>query len=108
MAQGLPRGPCSFFCPAFRFLTEKQFQIVIHRADARDAEILDQHVGHVRRQERRERRPQMDVLDAQMQQRQQDDNGFLLVPGDVERQRQVVDVFSPKISFSFRAISASE
>ena len=65
---------------SFQLLSSnEEFHVVVHRSDAGDAEVLDEHLGDVRREERREGRAKMDVLHAKVKERQQDDDGLLLV-----------------------------
>lgn len=71
---------------------DHRLDVVLDRRDAADAEVLDENLGDIRGEESRQRRSEVDVLDAEVQQGQQDDDGLLLVPSDVEDKRQLVDV----------------
>lgn len=77
-------------------LREEQLQVVLHGADSGDAEVLYQHLGHIGAEEGGEGGAQVDVLDAQVQQSQQDDDGLLLVPGNIVDNGQVVDIIKAK------------
>lgn len=44
----------------------------------------------------------MDILDAQIQQGEKHNDCFLLVPCDIERNRQVVDIVQPKDLLQFQ------
>ena len=57
-----------------------------------DAEGIHQHVHDVRRDESGKSGTQHDVLHTEVQQRQQHQHRFLLVPGDIERQGKTVDI----------------
>jgi len=70
---------------------EAGFEVVLDGADGHDVELLDEHVQHGRGGKRGERRAEADVLDAEVEQRQQDANGFLFVPRKDQRERQIVD-----------------
>ena len=72
-------------------LAENRLQIFLCCGNRRDIEVFHQEVEHVGCDKGRQRRSQPDVLDAQVQQRQQDGHRLLLVPGEDQRQRQVVD-----------------
>ena len=76
--------------------SEEQLQILVHCGDAGDAEVFDQHIGHVRREEGRKRRSEVNILHSEGEQGEQDDDGLLLVPGNVERQRELIDVVEPE------------
>ena len=71
---------------------DHRLDVVLDRRDAADAKVLDENLGDIRGEESRQRRSEVDVLDAEVQQGQQDDDGLLLVPSDVEDKRQLVDV----------------
>ena len=75
----------------FNALSQNLLQILLRRADRMDIIILYQEVQYIRRYEGRKRRPQVNIFNAQMQQGQQDADGFLLVPGEHQGQRQVID-----------------
>lgn len=83
-------------------------QILLDTADPGNAELFDQHLGHVGAEEGRQRGAEVDVVDSQREQGQQHDDGFLLIPGDVVDDGQVVDVVQPEHFLSLRAIRASE
>lgn len=58
-----------YWCFRFLFsLANQQPDVVIDRADARDAEVIDKHLRDVGREEGWERRAEVDVLHAEMQQ----------------------------------------
>src|SRR6266508_2753629 len=59
-----------------------RLQIGIGRGDLPDIEVLHQEVEDVGGEVGRQRRAELDVLDTQVQQRQEDDVGLLLVPGE--------------------------
>ena len=63
------------------FLLQQLLQIFFRCADRGDAEVLHQVIQHIRGNERRERGPEADILDSQIQQRQQDTDRLLFVPG---------------------------
>ena len=51
---------------------------------------------------------EVDVLDTKRQQCQKNNHSFLLVPGNIVDDRQIVDIVEPKTSFNFSAITARE
>ena len=71
---------------------EKAVQILLHSADAGDAEGICQHLGHVGGEKGRQGGAQVDVFHAQVEQGQQDNHRLLLIPGDVIDDGQVIDV----------------
>ena len=73
-------------------LTEEQLHIVLDRADACNAEVLNENLCHIGAEEGGQSGTQVDILHAQVQQGQQHDDRLLLIPGDVVDNRQVVDV----------------
>ena len=52
--------------------------------------MVDEHLEHGGGDERGEGGPDADVLDAEGEERQQDADGFLLVPGEHQREREIV------------------
>lgn len=72
--------------------TKEHFHVIFHIGDAIDPEVIHEDLGHVRRQECRKRRAQMDIFDAKIQQGKQHDYRFLLIPGNVVGNRQLVDI----------------
>ena len=84
-----------------RFLAEEELDIVLDGADAGNAEVVDQNVCDIRGKESRKRRSEVDVLHAKVEQGKQNDDRLLLVPRDVEENRQVVDVVCTKNLFQF-------
>lgn len=73
-------------------LPDQLLEILIHRPDGADPEVLDQHIDHRRTDEGGQRGPEVDVLDPEVEQGQQHGHRLLLIPGDVEDDRQLVDV----------------
>jgi len=65
--------------PLFR--SEYRFQILVHRTNRSDIELFNQDIKGGRADERGQRRAELDILYAQMQQRQENYNRLLLVPG---------------------------
>ena len=63
-------------------------EVALGRGGRRDGIVLGEEVQDVRREERRERRPEADTLDAEVQEREQDADGLLLVPAEHHRERQ--------------------
>ena len=66
--------------------------VFLHSGDGLDAEVFHQDIGHVGGKEPGKGRPEADSLDSEGKQGKKDRHGFLLIPGDVERERQFVDV----------------
>ena len=66
--------------------------VFFYGADRLDVKVLNEHFGHSRRQESGQRRTKTNAFDAKIQQSQQYGYGLLLVPSDIIRDRQVVDV----------------
>src|SRR6266567_5227233 len=56
-----------------------------------DVEVLHQEVEDVRGEIGRQGRAELDVLDPQVEEREEDDVGLLLVPGKDEGERQIVN-----------------
>ena len=56
-----------------------------------NVKVLHQIRRHICRKERGQRGAEVDILNSQMQQRQQDAHRLLLVPGQHQRQGQVID-----------------
>ena len=57
-------------------------EVGLGRGGRCDGIVLGEEVQDVRREERRERRPEADTLDAEVQEREQDADGLLLVPAE--------------------------
>ncbi len=77
--------------------------VLIDSCYAAEAERLLECLKHVWRDERRERRTDVDILDAEAQKGQQNDDGLLLVPCDVEHYRQVVDTVDTEDLFQLQS-----
>ena len=65
-------------------------EVGVGGGDGGQAEFLDEDVEDRRGDEGGEGGPDADVLDAEGKERQQDADGFLLVPGEHQREGQVV------------------
>ena len=70
--------------------------VVLRRRDGADAEAAREHLHDVGREKRRQRRPDAEIAEAERDERQHDRDGLLLVPRDIERERQAVDVVEPE------------
>ena len=66
-------------------------EVGVGGGDGGETELLDEDVEDRRGDEGGEGGPDADVLDAEGEERQQDADGLLLVPGEHQRERQVVD-----------------
>ena len=70
---------------------EDLLHVIVDVGGRTDAELLDKDIQYVGRDESRQCRSEVDVLDTERQQGQQDADRFLLIPGEDQGQRQVVD-----------------
>ena len=62
-----------------------------------DLIIFHQDLQHSGRQERRQRWPEIDVFDAEVEQREQDADCFLFIPGQHQRERKIIDPAAKRI-----------
>lgn len=74
------------------YRSDEPFHVFLYGSNTADAEGIYQNLGYIRRQEGRKCRAQVNVLHAQMQQRQQYNHRFLLIPGNVIGDRKIVDI----------------
>ena len=73
---------------------DQKAQILLDTADPGNAELFDQHLGHVGAEEGRQRGAEVNVVDSQREQGQQHDDGFLLIPGDIVDDRKFIDIIN--------------
>jgi len=73
-------------------LSEDGFEICFRCGDGHEVEFIVQHLEYRRGQECRGRRADADVAHTQEEQGEKNADGFLLVPGKDQRQRQPIDV----------------
>ena len=78
---------------------DQDLQVFVHGGDARNAEVVYQNLRHIRGQEGRKCRSQMDVFNSEVEESQKHDDRLLLVPGNVEGKREIVDVIQSKDLF---------
>ena len=83
--------PAPFPSSVFLFPKES-LNILFHRGNAGDTELIHQHVHHCRRKEGRQRRSQMDILHAEIQESQKDDDRLLFIPGNVVHDGQLIHI----------------
>lgn len=79
-------------------LFEELLQILFRRGDGGNSELLYEVIQHIGRNERWQRGTKADILDPQVQQRQQNAHGFLLVPGEYHRKWQIVHTAAESVS----------
>lgn len=72
--------------------------------DGCDGIVLHEVLQHIGRQEGRERRAEADIPDAEVQERQQDADGLLLIPRQDHGKRQIVHAAVEGASASANAI----
>lgn len=60
--------------------TAQNCDVVVNSPDTCDTKFLYEHFGNILREKRWKSETQVDVLHAKVQERQEDDNGLLLVP----------------------------
>ena len=65
----------------------ERFDIGFGRRDGGNFELFDEEIEDIGRNERWKRRPDADVFDAEVEQCEQDADGFLFVPREHERER---------------------
>ena len=68
------------------------FDISFYFTDRLYVEVLDKHLDHIGGEESWQGRSEADAFHAQGQQGEKYRGRFLLVPGDIERDRELVDV----------------
>src|ERR1700686_276359 len=66
-------------------------EIFFRSADCHKVEFLVKKIEHARRQKSRECRSDANVANSQVEEREQHRYGFLLIPGENERERQLID-----------------
>ena len=66
-------------------------QVFFRCLDCHEIELLVEQIEHRGRQEGRQRGTDPDIANSQMEQREQDSDSLLLIPGDDQRKRQIVD-----------------
>ena len=86
-------GPIAVvFIGLWTSLSEDGFEILFRCGDGHEVEFVVQHLEYRRGQEGRSRRADADVAHTQEEQGEKNADGFLLVPGEDQRQRQPIDV----------------
>lgn len=77
--------------PGF-FLIKESMDVFLDSFDTCDTEVFNQDLCHIRREEGRECWSKMNVFYAQVKKRKKNDDCFLLIPGDVVNDRQIIDI----------------
>ena len=71
---------------------EAGFDVRLRSRDGADAEGIHECLEDVGADKSRQRRAKADILHTELQQGQEDGHGFLLVPGNIVDDRQIVDI----------------
>ena len=76
--------------------------ILVHRTNGLDVKFFHQNLGHGRRQKGRKCGSKADALDTEGKQGQEHGHGFLLIPGNVLGDGQIINVVQTKHLFEFQ------
>ena len=72
-------------------IIDKSSDVILYRRDSADVELLLEHLEDVGSEECRKRRSRMDALNSKIKKGEKDDDRFLLIPRDIEYERQIID-----------------
>ena len=92
----------SFYPQSILFSGHHRRDVFLDGADGLDVEFLHQYLGYIGGKEGRQCGAQANALDAEEQQGQQHGHRFLLVPGDVVRDGQLIDVIQSECFLEFK------
>ena len=74
--------------------SEKQFHIFLHTVNSCDTKIINQNFGYIWREECRKRWSKVDIFYPEGKQCQENNHGFLLIPGDIVDDRKFIDIIN--------------
>lgn len=81
--------------------SEKQFHIFFHAANSCNTKIVNQNFGYIWRKEGRKCWSKVNIFYPEGKQRQENDHGFLLIPGNVVDDRKLIDILKAKNFLKF-------
>lgn len=84
-----------------KLFSEKQLHIFFYTVNSRNAKIVNQNFGYIWRKEGWQCWSQVDVFYPKGKERQENDHGFLFIPGNVVDDRKLIDIFKAKNFLKF-------